>query len=32
MLAKHYHKDIEVRRFGLDRWPRQELSNLPDEL
>ena len=30
MLVKHYHKDIEVRRLGLDRWPRQEFSYLPD--
>ena len=30
MLATHYHKDIEVRRLGLDQWPRQELSYLPD--
>ena len=30
MFAKHYHKDIKVRRLGLDRWPRQEFSYLPD--
>ena len=30
MLAKHYHKDIKVRRLGLDQWPRQEFSYLPD--
>ena len=24
MLAKHYHKDIEVRRLGLRAWPRQD--------
>ena len=29
MLAKHYHKNIEVRRLGLDRWPCQEFSYLP---
>ena len=29
-LAKHYHRDIEVRRLGLRRWPCQEFSYLPD--